>query len=95
MELKKGVITIQDAMIVSFNFLHSYVSFIPYFRLLVFCILVTLAALFFSPFFPFCRSCLAKYFITSSPKVTKNQKRKMRLMKHLKAQNKTKTNPRF
>ena len=38
------IITIQDAMIVSFNFLHFYVSFIPYFCLLVFGILVTLVA---------------------------------------------------
>jgi len=58
------------------------VSFIPYFRPLVFGILVTLFA-----FFTSCPSCLAKckqtkhnyfcIFLTSSSKVTKNQKRKM------------------
>ena len=65
----------------------TIVSFIPYFRLLVFGILITLVAWFSFRFFP---SCLAKckqrlcnIFVTLSPKVTKNQKWKMRWTKHL------------
>ena len=66
------------------------VSFIPYFRLLVFghfsCVILF-------PFFPSCPSCLAKckqrlrnIFVTSSPKVTKNQKRGWRKQKWHKIQ---------
>ena len=59
----------------------GYYCFIhPIFRLLVFGTLVTLVAGFLFRFFPPCPSCLAKckqrlhnIFITSSPKVTKNQ----------------------
>ena len=47
----------------------------------------------FCTFFPSCPSCLAKckhrlrnIFVTSSPKVTKNKKRKMGWMKHLSKQ---------
>ena len=72
------------------TYLYVIVSFIPYFRLLVFGILVTLVAWFSFHFFPSCPSCLAKckqrlrnIFVTSSPKVTKNKKRKMGLTKHL------------
>ena len=67
----------------------TIVSFIPYFRLLVFGILVTLVAWFSFQFFPSCPPCLAKckqrlhIFVTSSPKVTKNQKRKIGWTKHL------------
>ena len=64
------------------NSISTFVSFIPYFRLLVFGILVTLVVWFL--FFPSCPSCLAKckqrlsnIFVTLLPKVTKNQKRKM------------------
>ena len=60
----------------------AYVSFIPYFRLLVFGILVTLVAWFSFRFFPSCPSCPSilkiKWFfcivVSSSPKGTKNQK---------------------
>ena len=65
------------------------VSFTPYFRLLFFGILVTLVVWFSFRFFPSCPSCLAKckqrlcnIFVTSSPKVTKNQQRKMGWTKH-------------
>jgi hypothetical protein len=58
---------------------HEYVSFIPYFRLLVFGHFSWVN--FFLGFFPSYTSCLAKceqrlrnIFITLSPKVTKNQK---------------------
>ena len=61
--------------------LNFIILFIPYFRLLVFGILVTLVAWFSFCFFPSCPSCLAKckqrlcnIFISSSPKVTKNEK---------------------
>ena len=67
------------------------VSFIPYFRLLVFGILLILVALFCFRFFPSCpSSCLAKckqrfhnIFAFLLPKVTKNQKPKMGWAKHL------------
>ena len=58
-----------------------YVLFIPYFRLLVFGILVTLVAWFSFWFFPSGPSCLEKckqrlrnIFVTSLSKVTKNEK---------------------
>ena len=62
----------------------TFVSFTPYFRLLVFGILVTLVAWFSFRFFPSSPSCLAKckqrlrnIFLTLLPKVTKNKKWKM------------------
>ena len=71
-------------------FKYNYVSFIPYFHILVFGILVTLVA-----WFSFCFFCLAhlalqnvnkdylcNIFVTSLPKVTKSQKRIMGWMKH-------------
>ena len=60
------------------------VSFLPNFCLSVCGILATLVAWFSFGFFPSCPSCLAKceqrlhgIFVTSLPKETKNQKRKM------------------
>ena len=58
--------------------MNSCVSFISYFRLLVFSILVTLIAWISFHFFPSCPSCLAKcqqrLCNISSAKVTKNKK---------------------
>ena len=71
--------------------IYIHVSFIPYFCLLVFGILVTLVAWFSFHFFifSFCPSCLAKskqrlhnIFICSLPKVTRNQIWKMGWTKH-------------
>ena len=78
---------------VMFIWLLVNVSFIPYFRILVFGILVTLVAWFSFRFFRLAHLALQNvnkdyivllYFITSSPKVTKNQKRKMGWTKHMK-----------